>query len=506
MLFATLRPTLRAATRTATGLLLLSLVAGPTDARPQDPPGAALEIGPGRLADPVPVAAAPDASYALYLPRGYDPQRSWPVLFLLDSEGRGAALVERFRAAADRHGYVLVSSNDTAHDTPWEINQRLVRLLLADSFRHARVDSARLGFAGFSGTARLAWSAGEGFRDAVEGVILMGGTTPGSRPPDNPLPFPVFATTGREDFNHDEVRRLMEILDRQGTDHRLRIFDGGNEWPPPRLTDDALGWLRLQAMARGKEEVEPGLVRERLADELARMQSLEANGEPLAAQGVREGILRDFPPLLPEDDPRLTQLARELETAEKEAVVKRARKALKRSMADAEVYRADLLAAIRGLRRDVDPPQPNRMLSALKIPSLRQRADRGEPAEARQARRLLELAWVYTSYYLPPELMALGKYRHAASSLTVATAIHPEDPRVWLDLARAYGHAGERKETLEALERAVAASRQLAAEDSRWQPLEPADLADPAFAFLEGDEDLRALAGRLEASSSSTTQ
>lgn len=470
-----------------------------------------VEIGPGKLADPVVCATAPELSYALYLPTSYDPDRSeegtaqrlWPVVFLFDSEGRGAGLLERFRHGADLFGFALVASNDTARDTAWELNQRVVRILLADAFRHVAIDSSRLHFAGFSGTARLAWSAGVGFRDAVGGVLLMGGTTPGSELPKDPPPFPVFAITGTEDFNHDEVVRLHNALDELShkarsrknlspSPHRLEVFDGGNEWPPQELATDALGWFYLQhlreralsgtpsreprARAEGLENHVRAL--DRLLDEdLDTARQQWERGDLLGAVDRYRGIVEDYGGWVEdleagaqaearttggqEGTGRSTDLAAGVAQARTELAkledlpeVKKARSAARDRQNDAEIYRADLRRAIQILRADPRPPQPNRLLNDLKIPLLQKRLDHEDPEEVRNARRMLEMAYVHTYLYLPPELMAVGLYRHAASSLTVAAAIHPENPELWLGIARAYAKAGERTEALDALARA----------------------------------------------------
>jgi|GEM_PF-7011160 len=452
---------------------LLAAVLAPSVALGQ----AVVEIGPGKLADPVVCATAPELSYALYLPTSYDPeptaegnaQRLWPVVFLFDSEGRGAGLLERFRRGADLFGFALVASNDTARDTAWERNQRVVRILLADAFRHVAIDSSRLHFAGFSGTARLAWSAGIGFRDAVTGVLLMGGTTPGSELPGEPPPFPVFAITGTEDFNHDEVVRLHNALDEMAhkarsrkelspPSHRLEVFEGGNEWPPEELATAALGWFHLHAMRSGRAEKDAQTLAWLLREDLATARGLREAGDLLAALDRFRGIAEDYGGWTEELSPELATLLTEARAEEQELEglreVKKARAAARSRQNDAEIYRADLRRAILILRADPRPPQPNRLLTDLKIPLLQKRLEHEDPEEARNAKRMLEMAYVHTYLYLPPELMAAGLYRHAASSLTVAAAIHPENPELWLGIARAYAKAGERAEALDALAKA----------------------------------------------------
>ena len=83
-------------------------------------PSAAADFPRGQAVERVVVADTPSQSYALYLPSAYTPEKLWPVLFMLDARGNALVPLERFRAAAERFGWILVSSynsrSDTSHD------------------------------------------------------------------------------------------------------------------------------------------------------------------------------------------------------------------------------------------------------------------------------------------------------------------------------------------------------------------------------------------------------
>src|SRR2546426_10166374 len=64
----------------------------------------------------------PTQTYALYLPSTYTAEKQWPVLVLMDPRGRAMVPMELFRNAAEKRGYVLMSSYDTSSDGPWEPN------------------------------------------------------------------------------------------------------------------------------------------------------------------------------------------------------------------------------------------------------------------------------------------------------------------------------------------------------------------------------------------------
>src|SRR5947208_9829074 len=67
----------------------------------------------GRVVEHVRAESDSAWSYALYLPSSWTAEKSWPVLILLDPGGRATVPVERFRAAAERRGWVVMSSYDT---------------------------------------------------------------------------------------------------------------------------------------------------------------------------------------------------------------------------------------------------------------------------------------------------------------------------------------------------------------------------------------------------------
>ena len=74
----------------------------------------------GVVVEHVACGTDPTQTYALYLPSSYTTERQWPALILMDPRGRALAPIDLFREAAERRGYILMSSYDTSSDGPWE--------------------------------------------------------------------------------------------------------------------------------------------------------------------------------------------------------------------------------------------------------------------------------------------------------------------------------------------------------------------------------------------------
>lgn len=204
----------------------------------------AADLPAGQIIDRVTCAADPSQSYALFVPADYTPSRTWPVIFAFDAGGRGRTPVERYQAAAERYGYIVVGSNNSRNGST-EIS-RILAAMTTDVAERLAVDPKRVYLAGMSGGARVALGIALASKD-IAGVIASSAGYPDSRVRKT-LPFPLFATAGTDDFNHLEMRRLDREL---STTHRLVIFAGGHVWLSSDLALQAVEWMELQSMKAG---------------------------------------------------------------------------------------------------------------------------------------------------------------------------------------------------------------------------------------------------------------
>ena len=178
-------------------------------------------------------------SYWMFVPSNYTAERAWPVLYCLDPGARGRVPVERFAAAAEKAGFLVAGSNNSRNG-PMGPVEEAINLMLADTHDRFSIDDSRLYVAGLSGGARVA--LGWAQNGHIAGVIACSaGFGPGG--PPKQVPFRIFATTGWDDFNHDELYRLSRELARRNVPHRFVEFEGGHEWMPAALADEAFGFF-----------------------------------------------------------------------------------------------------------------------------------------------------------------------------------------------------------------------------------------------------------------------
>src|SRR3990170_864328 len=133
----------------------------------------------GKLTGSVVSRADPGQSYAVYVPSTFDGHTPAPVLFIMDYRGRARTAAEVFVPAAERFGWILLSSNRTASDESPALALVALRAMWTDAHDLFPVDERRRYLAGLSGTARVATWLATRLPGTVAGVIgAAAGFTP----------------------------------------------------------------------------------------------------------------------------------------------------------------------------------------------------------------------------------------------------------------------------------------------------------------------------------------
>jgi hypothetical protein len=418
----------------------LSLV-GPSSARAAD------GFAPGVLIDHLPLIANPEESYALYLPSSYSPDRPAPILYGFDPRARGRVPVERFQAAAERYGWVVVGSNASRNGIAVG---DIIGRLWGDTHARIAIDPRRVYATGFSGGARVASGMGLASRDQVAGVAAFGAGLPNGAHLPKDAGVLVFAGAGLDDFNLPEMRQLAADLGAAAIPHRLEIWEGGHEWAPPELCALALEWLELGAMRAGTRAKDPALVEQWALRDEERARRHESSGAPVEAARAFDSLAEDFRGL--RETRAYTEAAARLRAtrAYKDAV-----KAQREDDRRQEYLAGELGTAIRALTGDGDGSAtalPNLRSSIADLRRASDKADAGR--EAHVARRALSGAWIQ-ALETSNALRARNEHHRAADALAVAGEIRPLGAGQLYELARLYALGADSRQALQALTRAV---------------------------------------------------
>jgi len=398
----------------------------------------------------------PRYSFALYLPKSFEAERTqkWPLLLVFDARGRGALAAERFREGAERFGWIVASSNDTRSDDASAPNAEAIQAIWKDALSRFPVDTRRIATTGFSGGARLAFAVAMSRAADSGGVIAASGGLPTGEPARSNPGFPVFGTAGVRDFNFREMRALDRSLEKAGAVHRLEVFEGGHEWLPAAAATRAIAWLEIQAMKRGTRPADGKLAGALLAESLARARASEASGDVAAAYEEAADAARSFDGLAGAG----IREAQEMESRLKPAALVRLQEEARGDAREEQTVRR-LREEMDRILAAEDPVPFGTIASRLEIPLWRERASPagGAPGspDRLSAQRVVESLFTRAVFYQPTEFFAKKDPRRAALSLEIAAAFKPDSVVAWYDLACAPARAGNSRRALDALKTAI---------------------------------------------------
>ena len=428
--------------------VLVILFAPRTLAQENPPAGASSQtLETGKVLPEIHCTAHPEQSYALYLPSSYSPKRRWPLVVSSDPGAHGTIPLELQRGAAERLGYILVSSNNSSNGS-WQPRLEATQAMLRDVQARFPIDLQRLYFAGFSGGARFSSQLALLCKCSA-GVLLSGAGFAEQLPPAASTMFPVFSTVGTFDFNYKEMIPLQDTLAKASYPHWLRIFEGPHRWPPPDIMEEALTWFRIQAMKKQLEVRDQTFIEAQFERARARAESFEQSGDLLNARREYLQMADTFDSLVD-----VASICTKAQALAGEKTVREADKREQNDFKQESQLSSDIVARV------VTPPDnpDNRYQSDQDLQSqilhLRQSATQEKrPEKAHVFKRALGDVFV-TAMQTGDSLLEQKKFQDAIRDYDLATQAMPDSAWAWGQLSLARACAGRKKEALSSLRKA----------------------------------------------------
>jgi hypothetical protein len=251
----------------------------------------------GVVVDDLKVSDTLEETYSLYLPTQYENERSWPVILIFDGEGRGKSAALLFRSAAEKQGYILVSSNNISTQNDLEKNALVASRLLQHVTAKLPVDIQQVSTAGSMGGAKAATSIPLIFDD-IHGVIAVGDHWLNFDLLDRKKNFAFIGIVGDEQFSVSGMNYTANILSRLKFPSQVYTYDGSEPWPIEEIISSAVGSLTLDAMSKEKRSIDRELIGELYELDLARVNKLISQNELLNAEGLLEVMEEKFSPFI----------------------------------------------------------------------------------------------------------------------------------------------------------------------------------------------------------------
>jgi dienelactone hydrolase len=214
----------------------------------------------GQLIEKVVCKHDTSQSYALYLPSGYSPEKTYPVVFAFDPHGAGKLPVSNYKELAEKYKFILAGSNNSKNGTSWEDVQKITTTFFADVQGRCSVNAQRIYLLGFSGGARIANGITMS-NGSITGTICCGAAAPANNTPNPRSNYFFMAIAGNADFNYTEIRKYDKVdLAGHPVKHALLVFDGKHEWPPLATMAEAFLWMELNEMRKNSAYKNDSLV------------------------------------------------------------------------------------------------------------------------------------------------------------------------------------------------------------------------------------------------------
>jgi predicted esterase len=283
-------------------LLLVALATAITTTAQQ------LVLKKGVVMDSIIVNDSLPESFSLYLPKKFEISKSWPVIFVTDTEGNGKRALSLLAPAAEENGYILAASNDLRDSLSISKNMVISNRMFNTVITLLPIDNNRSYTAGFSSGARLA-SVIPIFIKNIRGVISCGSPVANTELLSTKTPFHFIGIVGNKDFNYPDMVALEKILNRLKFPNQLLVFDGGHEWPSSEYLSKAMEYFTLSAMAKGHTTLNSNIVDNTFNRQLGEVSHLMTSNKPLLADHRLNQMLRVYQAHNLADSIRATQKA-----------------------------------------------------------------------------------------------------------------------------------------------------------------------------------------------------
>jgi hypothetical protein len=423
-------------------LISLSVHSARAGVTPQQP------LPTGQIIEKLDIANDASQSYALYLPTNYSPEKVWPVIYFFDPGARGNVPLLRFRAAAEKYGYVLAGSNNSKNG-PGVPLESIFRNFWEDSHRRIQIDDGRVFTAGFSGGARVASRLAIGLRGKIAGVIACSGGFPAQNGPSRDISFLFAATAGTEDFNNPEMQALNRTFESFQKPHMLATFEGGHDWAPEEVCTEVLEWIELQSMKQGRLRRSDSFIDDLCRRRLAYADGLLKTGDTYNAYLRYSSLAADFTGLkdMSAVEAKLLQMRNSKEV--------RAGTKLERDIEERQARGTQRFLQIKESLQNPDTKAQALTDLNFMISDLRKASNlNAAKSERIVSRRLLSLFFVQ-AFEDANAAIYQKKFADAVASYSLCVQLQPDNGRAFYNLARAYSLNGERKRAREALKSAI---------------------------------------------------
>lgn len=187
------------------------------------------DIVPGTIISSIALEDNHTDTYALYLPRGYDQNGSYSVVFIFDETNQGDRAVQQFTIGAELTNSIIVGANFAIKDS-LKTGLKKSEALINSVYQRYAIDATKIILAG-RGDGALIASAGAYTTQKIKGVIAVNDIYLDNTVFKKNSGIKLTLLSGDENPNYYKLRGYQNILRSSPSFAGYYEYNGGTDWP-----------------------------------------------------------------------------------------------------------------------------------------------------------------------------------------------------------------------------------------------------------------------------------
>jgi poly(3-hydroxybutyrate) depolymerase len=181
-------------------------------------------------------------TYMMYLPDGWQPEKSYPLVFALSPGADALSMISAWAAVADKHQWLVAASKEYRNGVSFDILLGQIEAELDSVERNYLIDNNRVVFTGMSGGGMGAHAVSWFFPNRVDAIVINTGMM-NFMTEDYPEGKLAVFLASPMDFRYSEMQRDRDFLERHRWKTKWIEFRGGHTMAPAVAYEEAAEWL-----------------------------------------------------------------------------------------------------------------------------------------------------------------------------------------------------------------------------------------------------------------------
>ncbi|WP_158973799.1 alpha/beta hydrolase [Cellulophaga sp. L1A9] len=252
-----------------------------------------LTLRKGVIIDSVRVHDTISENFALYIPKKFDVNKRWPVLFLFNMEGKGKAAIQPFLQAGENQDYILVASNEVNDSLSITQNVLITSRMIDRVISILPIDARRIYTGGIDLGGTFA-SIMPIVSKNIKGIVSIGGGLANADVLTSSNPFQFIGIASVNEYKSIQMEVSERLLNNLKFPNQLFTYEENTNPNAMYFVDLALQVFTLNSMAKGEVEKNEEFIHAAYRKNLMVVHSLIKDKKLLRAYSFSKEIIEIF--------------------------------------------------------------------------------------------------------------------------------------------------------------------------------------------------------------------